>query len=300
MEAARKRVLICRFPGEGFERQECVDWLIATAVGFKDSPDVEILPPHRIKDTPVDMSRNRACKIALDLGVDYLVMVDADIEPDYLRGSDPEARPFLSTSLDFMKGIAEPCIVAAPYCGAPPEEFVFVFEWVCQGSVSRPDFRSRIEMIGRNEASRMIGFSQVPAIATGLMIIDTRVLRKMPHPWFYYESKDPEWTQKASTEDVTFSRDAALLNIPVYCNWQSWCRHWKSVGIGKPMRASVDIVHPRIAEMVAAAWGRGDRIANATYMTMFPGDLPKDRAGLPIFADDNGATSSKSPLVHVW
>ena len=60
-------------------------------------------------------------------------------------------------------------------------------------------------------------------------------------PWFYYEWKDRFCAEKASTEDVTMTRDLSLVGTqklgynPVYCNWDSWAGHWKPKCVGKPV-----------------------------------------------------------------
>ena len=298
----RKSLLIVRFPGDGTERQECVDWLVNCAWAWKDSPDIELLPPVRLKDTPIDMVRNLAVMKAKKMKADYLVMVDNDIEPDYQCGRsgnttdfNPEAKQFLASSIAFLEKLDRPAIIAAPYCGPPPESPVYVFDWEWTGDVEGDgDFKGKLAMIPRNDAAHRVGIQQVAAIPTGLVLIDMRVFETLPAPWFYYETATKEWTKKASTEDVTFSRDAAICGIPVYCNWDAWCRHWKSIGVGKPLRASVDIVHPKIQKIVAEGFQRGDRYSAVSTEPEWPGWLTPGETKIPVLGD-----SKKSPVVMV-
>ena len=49
-----------------------------------------------------------------------------------------------------------------------------------------------------------------------------RAIELLPKPWFSYEFKDEEKTEKASTEDIVFTRDLHLLGVPQYCFWNAW------------------------------------------------------------------------------
>lgn len=293
----RKRIMVCRFPGNGSERMECVDWITRLIRDHKDHPEFDLGIPQKIHDTPVDMCRNRAAAIALENNADYLLMVDNDMGPDCNLGKVAGAKHFLLSSWDFLKLLPpeQPCVIAAPYCGPPPEEFVYVFNWRWTGSVERPDFRGKIEMIPRSEAAHRVGVSQVAALPTGLMLIDCRAFKQLPEPWFYYESADPRWTKKASTEDVTFSRDCALCRIPIYCNWDAWASHMKVMPIGKPIQASVTIVNKRIREIVADGYEPYDAVAEIGAESFtWPPDLPTKKEEMPV---EPGAAARPLPVV---
>jgi hypothetical protein len=59
-------------------------------------------------------------------------------------------------------------------------------------------------------------------------------------PWFYYEWADKFAATKASTEDVTMTRDLSLVGTqrlgynPVFCAWSSWAAHYKPKAVPKP------------------------------------------------------------------
>ena len=200
-----------------------------------------------ISDTPITMSRNQAIKRARELKVDFLVMVDSDMKPDMYVGQDPTAKPFIQSSLDFLishygKG---PHVVGAPYCGPPPVECVYVFKWdSMQSEHPSPDFQ--LKMYERSEAAKLAGIQECAALPTGLIIFDMRVFDLIEpqgendKPFAYYEWKDKYAAEKASTEDVTMTRDMSLVGAqklgynPVYCNWDAWAGHWKPKCVGKP------------------------------------------------------------------
>lgn len=70
--------------------------------------------------------------------------------------------------------------------------------------------------------------------------------------WFYYEWTDQYQQQKASTEDVTATRDIAshgLLELgynPLRCNWDAWAGHWKVKCVDKPIRLTSDDVNAKL------------------------------------------------------
>ncbi len=76
--------------------------------------------------------------------------------------------------------------------------------------------------------------------------------------WFYYEyERDRDGvcyqSRKASTEDVTATRDLSLIGSlklgynPVHCAWSSWAGHWKAKCVGKPQLITVEGVSSKMA-----------------------------------------------------
>lgn len=214
-------------------------------------------------DTPITMVRNRCLLDAEKWGADYVLMLDSDNIPD-IHERDPGAKPFWESSFDFMldmDGIrsdtnakygmsaynGRPCVVAAPYVGPPPHECVYAFDWVNHSNNNcNPDFA--LEMVPRHEAAQRKGFMPAAALATGVMLIDMRAVKKMPHPRFYYEWKDSTASMKASTEDVTFTRDLTYMGIPIYCNWDAWAAHLKTKICNKPVNIPADWVPKHMRE----------------------------------------------------
>src|SRR5688572_10338908 len=81
---------------------------------MKTNPLVESVGAHVYCDTPITMTRNRAVRDAKRAGIDILIMLDSDNEPDAYCGNDPGAKPFLDVAFPFvyerlMKG--EPTVI---------------------------------------------------------------------------------------------------------------------------------------------------------------------------------------------
>ena len=238
-------------------------------------------------DTPIPMMRNRSVCEARDVGADVLVMVDSDQHPDLYIGEDPTAVPFFSSCFDFlyerkMKGLCT--TIGAPYCGPPPSECVYVFRWANSES-KNPNIDHHIEMFGREEAAIMTGIQECAALPTGCIMFDmemfnvtdpkheyhrllnkygsAQVAKELTKPWFYYEYKDIYQAYKASTEDVTASRDmllcarAKLGYNTLFAQWSSWAGHWKPKCVGKPIALSAESINEKYAAAVLT--GHKDR-----------------------------------------
>jgi hypothetical protein len=70
--------------------------------------------------------------------------------------------------------------------------------------------------------------------------------------WFYYEWTDQYQSEKASTEDVTATRDIAshgtleLGYNPLRVNWDAWAGHWKVKCVDKPVRITSEDVNTKL------------------------------------------------------
>lgn len=267
------KVLIARFPYGGAECSESVDWLIRTSIQISHDPRFELLRG-RINDTPITMTRNQVVERARQAGVDFLVMLDSDQAPDCELGADPLARPFWESTIEFMLAQKEPCLVAAPYCGPPPHENVYVFQWADLETGNVDGQGVRIVQYTREQAAVMTGIQPVCALPTGLILIDMKALpRDKKGPFFYYEyqgdgprcercgerARGPE-ARKSSTEDCTFSRDLSLGGVPLFCNWDAWAGHVKKKMVRKPRPMTADVVAARIRPAILANRHAGDRL----------------------------------------
>lgn len=242
---------ICTFSygGNGGISSEVPDireWMIPVVLEASRDERVGNIRVWNLSDTPITMTRNRCVLQAREFGVDVLIMVDSDMKPDINAGQS-DAKPWFKTSFDFLvnhyhKG---PCVIGAPYCGPPPMECVYVFRWQnMQSHNENPDFQ--LEMYDRHTALKMAGIQECAALPTGMIMYDMRsFLLTEPKtaedkPWFYYEWKDKFCADKASTEDVTQTRDLSLVGTqqlgynPLFCNWDAWVGHWKPKCVGKP------------------------------------------------------------------
>jgi hypothetical protein len=218
------------------------EWMVPLVAEASRDPRIENIRIWNLADTPITMTRNRAVLQAREFGLDVLVMIDSDMKPD-LEGS----KKFFPSSFDFLydhydKG---PVVIGAPYCGPPPMECVYVFEWRdMQTGHPNPDFQ--LKMYERTQAVTMAGIQPCAALPTGLIMYDMRAFEvtepktEEDKPWFYYEFPNKYQAEKASTEDVTMTRDLSLAGTeklgynPVFCNWDAWAGHWKPKCVGKP------------------------------------------------------------------
>jgi len=244
-------------------------WATRTLVRAKEDPRISEVHEISKSDTPITMVRNEAILRARQLGVDVLVFIDSDNDP-ILHENDPWFKPFFETAFDkiydhYDKG---PLVIGAPYCGPPDgTENVYVFYWENNG-IRDDSTQFKLEQYPRQWAAQMSGIQECAALPTGLIMFDMRIFdlmepskrskrqvledfrdgkidieeaqREITEGWFYYEWKDGYAAEKASTEDVTFTRDASLIGMqklgynPVMCAWDSWVGHVKPWNVGKP------------------------------------------------------------------
>ena len=262
------RVGIFRFPFDMKEMSTTVDWLARSCHYLNNHPRIETVATEAIVDTPVDMSRNRALKRAQELNLQFAVFIDSDMWPDYefLHNQGQESpekgvQQFLPAALEFALQHDGPCVVGAPYCTSPPEERVLVMRWVTV-ETGAPAGNAQIKSVDRGEASLMRGFEEVAALGTGLLLIDMRAIQLLPKPWFSYEFKDDAKTEKASTEDIVFTRDLHLLGVPQYCFWNAWSGHWKTKMVTKPANIPLANISEAMRKVL---YDKFNRDLNAQY-----------------------------------
>lgn len=286
------KIMLAKFPGDEREHPDSSGFITKVYHQLMGEPRVSNVTPYRKSDTPITMSRNHAVKTAMDMGIDYLLMIDSDVGPDYLVGYDPTAKPFWDSSWKFLMDRrdreaairfenaeyepnskeedawilrehareAAPCCIAAPYCGKPPHENVFVFLWRSH-QTNHPDPDHYLSQFTREEAAQRGGIEEVAALPTGLILYDMRIFNVLPPPWFEYEYKDPPFnTEKSTTEDVYQTRNQSLLRMPCYCNWDSWCVHNKIKPVGKPHTLKVDQIHKSLVDAVLLGHKTGEQL----------------------------------------
>lgn len=248
---AKLKVMIARFPGNYSEHPHSAQWVMETAVKAARDSRVEGPTLWWRSSTPITMVRNLAVHTAAEIGADLLLMIDSDMGPDFDQPNQPSPAKFWDSTFNFMYerrlSGEGPCIVAAPYCGPAPLENIYVFLWrQMQGNTPPSDpVQYSLQQYTREETCLLGGIKEVAAIPTGLCMIDMRLFTgwpskitgqevKLHNPYFYYEYKDERAMELASTEDVTFSRDASLIGCPCYCNWDAWALHYKLKPVGRP------------------------------------------------------------------
>jgi predicted O-methyltransferase YrrM len=231
------------------------DWYARSLTKLKDDPRVGDIKSCSFSDTPITMTRNLAVETAKAAGADIIIMCDSDQHPDVLLGKDPLAKPFVETAFDFIYKNHDrgPVVIGAPYCGPPPNEYVYVFRWASMES-DNPNLDVRLEMFPRECAAERTGIEAVAALPTGMIAYDMRAFDLIDKPYFYYEfegdgnpcpqcscRKPGAQSTKASTEDVTNTRDISMHGAmklgysPVFVAWDCWAGHYKPKCVGKPV-----------------------------------------------------------------
>lgn len=261
-------------------------WFTETILYCKSDPRIGEIVEETIGDTPITMVRNRFVVNARKAGCDILVMCDSDQNPQ-LHKHDLGFQPFFQSSFDFLYKHYEkgPVCIGAPYCGPPPHENVYVFRWD-NDMWAGDETPFRLAPFSRYEAATMRGISEVAALPTGLIMYDMRcfditepsrlsksevldryadgtfdkerTMRELSEGWFYYEWENGQASQKASTEDVTQTRDLSLAGMaklgynPVFCNWNSPIGHWKPWCVkGRPQMFGVEHIGPAFKRAIA-------------------------------------------------
>ncbi len=256
-------------------------WLASLTQTLNKDERIGRVAVKRYGDIPLTMERNRVVRDAIEGSFDLIVMLDSDNVPDLYLGKKPWAKAFWDSSFDFafdrlLRGI--PTVVAAPYCGPPPhpvnggEENVYVFYSQANRTENVQPFH-RFEAYSREHASQMRGIQEMAAGPTGCILYTTSAFQLMEfdrrpiaqiladfkagaltaeqcqrriqaQSYFFYEFTDQWQTRKASTEDVTNTREIAMAGQlkhgePVaFCNWDAWAGHMKPhcVGMPEPIR----------------------------------------------------------------
>ena len=261
------------------EHPDIRDWEVETVLEMKKDSRIKDFSSKPFNDTPITMTRNRAMREAKKAGVDLLLMVDSDQSPNRHKG-EPWYKPFWKEAFNFLyenysKG---PRLIFAPYCGPPGDEGgenVFVFHWANSGARG-PETRFKLQPYSREHAAIMSGIQEAGAGPTGMLLLDTRLLDliepsglprqevlervatgrmsveeamwALKEGYCHYEWTNSYAEEKASTEDVTLTRDISMAGIeklgynPVFCAWDSWIGHWKPWNVGKPTIYSADHV----------------------------------------------------------
>jgi hypothetical protein len=272
-------VMLATFPFGGTECFQARNWLCQLVRTLGKDSRVGTLRSMDVDDTPITMSRNRVLKEAKRQGMDFVLMLDSDMHPDRYMGN-AGVKPFWESSFEFMLRHHGPCAVAAPYCGPPPHENVYIFRWATyQTGSPNPDLR--LEQYGREEAAIRAGVEEVAALPTGVYLLDMRAIDRIKPPYFEYEYEDAEQTRKASTEDVYFTRNLTLAGVPQYCNWDAWAGHVKRKVVEKPMVVTSDTVRDVFRDSLIRDIKGGERLVDVN-----PGPCVPARTGCT-----TGATS---------
>jgi hypothetical protein len=269
----RHSLLVATFPYGGSIGYKASEWLNQLFVTLKKDSRIDRLVSVSINDTPITMSRNRVMKAALDQNIDWVLMLDSDMDPDLYLGRMPGVKPFWESSWEFCLSHPGPLCIAAPYCGPPPVENVYVFKWVRLQS-DHPNVDLKLEQYTREEAAFLGGIQQAAALPTGVFLIRTDCLRQpgVKPPWFDYEWGDPPFnTKKDTTEDVFFTRNLDIAGVPCFCNWDAWAGHVKYKSVGKPVLLTSDNVREQFRDALRRGPLRREEVLEVTSGGVKPG-----------------------------
>lgn len=277
----------------------CVrEWMLGTFNRARADKRIDRLATFTLSDTPITMTRNKAVLQARQEKLDVLVMIDSDQHPDVEAGRDPCFKPFFASSFDFLYSHYDrgPVCIGAPYCGPPPVENVYVFRWANEQS-DMPDPQAKLEGFCRAEAASLTGIQPVAALPTGLTMWDMRCFEYMTPPWFYYEWKDEYHSEKASTEDVTATRDLSLSVAKqlgydaCYCNWDAWAGHWKPKCVRKPQPLCATDVGEHLAKALQEGRDRSDRLSALDTTGNLPPEIAAQVNGYKANGVNHGQTA---------
>lgn len=280
MQPAKVNVLIGQFCYSGNGGFASIlphigDWWAKVYHEMMADERINVVAKVNLSDTPITMTRNKLLRQAVAGGFDMVLLIDSDNEPDLYVGKDSAAKPFWQSSFDFAyrrltQGL--PTCIAAPYCGPPPHptgggcENVYVFKWLNWESVAQGYGGAEVAPYDRNEAALMTGIAPAAALPTGLMLMTVNALECIKPPYFRYEWKDNWEAEKASTEDVYFTRNLAMAGrmkwgAPiVFANWDAWAGHHKPKCVGKPNVLRIEQVCETFAEAVRNNIGQQERM----------------------------------------
>lgn len=258
------------------EHPDIRDWFVRTMLQLRDDERIGEVTWEDKADTPLHMVRNHMVEVAKERCADVLVSVDSDMQPDCELGQDHTAKPFFQSSFDFLYKHWDtgPVCIASPYCGAPDWSNVFAFQWAARnnlGTLNRPDLH--LEAYGREHTELLDGIQEAAAGPTGLIMWDMRSFSDvLKPPYHYYEYTCPKQIEKASTEDVTITRDFSMGTQELYgyngffINWSAWSGHWKCHLVRKPRSIRLDHVNEAFRDAVKRRAESGDVLIRRSFL----------------------------------
>jgi len=156
---------------------------------------------------------------------------------------DFKLRQYTREEASQMSGIHE--------CAALPTGLIAFDTRLFDLTKPQPDqFKARVQEWFRGAVGKELTQQMVDGFAERCAMEKWRAEQS----WFYYEYTDRFQHHKASTEDVTATRDLSLAGKirlgynPVHCAWNSWAGHIKPKCVGKPRPITVDILGPKLIE----------------------------------------------------
>lgn len=219
----KHKIGIARICVSGSHRNEATNFVVeAERTSWKDSR-IEHIAHIPIARTPTPVARNVVTNMAKKLGLSIIFQLDDDMW---------FPNEFYQAAVDFLLAHNGPAVIASPYCQGPPEEKVNVFEYGTPGNGVNVPFV--LLNVTREDAARRKGIEKVAAIGTGCIAYRVDAFDKITHPYFDYKYTDDSHTAVSETEDCWNCRKLHYAKVPIYCHWDWWSSHYKTLRVEKP------------------------------------------------------------------
>jgi len=155
---------------------------------------------HCTSGYPWDISREHLVRKALEDNVDYVFFLDTDVVPP-----QDALVQLLGWKLPIVSGLYwSKARVPCAYKFHPDRDHVKAID---------PPFRER--------------FMEVDAVGNGCLLIDTRVFKKIPQPWFKWDMLPwtPPGEPSGHSEDINFCLKAKEHGFQIYLDTAVRCKH---------------------------------------------------------------------------
>ncbi len=156
---------------------------------------------HCTSGYPIDVSRNHLVKKALEDKVDYIFFLDTDVIP----------HPEIIVRLLYSKLP----IISGLYWTKARLPCAYKFK----------EDQNHVESIAPEKLSPTA--MEVDAVGTGCLLIDTRVFKVIPEPWFKWDMLPwiPREEKPGHSEDINFCLKAKEYGFPIYLDAGVRCKH---------------------------------------------------------------------------
>jgi GT2 family glycosyltransferase len=178
--------------------------------------------------TPIEYARNRASMDALEMGADWLLMIDNDqVIPDNLVELIEEAHSSPAVNIvsiaTWMMRRAQispfPMVNNMPVCDTAAEKRIPERLWLKWQ-------KTWAERIGHPYP----GFQEVSSGGAGVMLIRRSVLERIKAPWFHMPL-DQQTGEGRGGEDDYFCARATEAGFKIHCHRGFTCGHLKTVDL---------------------------------------------------------------------
>lgn len=156
---------------------------------------------HCTSGYPIDISRDHLVRKALEDNVDYIFFLDTDVIPH-------------SEILIHLLGWKLP-IVSALYWTKARLPCAYKFK----------EDQNHVESIDPAFLKQRI--LEVDAVGTGCLLIDARLFKIIPPPWFKWDMLPwvPKEDSQGHSEDINFCLKAKQYGFPIYLDTEVRCKH---------------------------------------------------------------------------